>query len=231
MSGRMNARRRARRRRALQRVALVLVALLFTGGVVYVALQVSQPDQTSTARGTPKTPTTPTPMSSLDLSGLPVARAPFCDALDAGDVQDALGGPVSGTSHYGNGDRVPIAPGLTDVSHEYDCTFTAATGAQARAWVFAEPVTQTVGQSLATEAGREKDCSPVTDGPTFGTPSVGTLCRTSAPVSRVVTLRGLFGDAWLTCQLSTPGPAGATATVQRAEQWCVRVATTIGARP
>ena len=52
------------------------------------------------------------------------------------------------------------------------------------------------------------------------------------PQPASVTLRGLFGDAWLTCRLSTPGTVGgATQTVRRAEQWCVRVATTLGARP
>jgi hypothetical protein len=48
----------------------------------------------------------------------------------------------------------------------------------------------------------------------------------------VVTRRGLFGDAWLSCQLSAPGPGTTDAvTVRRAQEWCVRLATTLGARP
>ncbi len=213
------------------RAALVAVALLATGGVVYAGLQSGEPGRPSASRPTPTASPTPTPLASLDLSGLPIQRAPFCDTLDKGDVEDALGGPVSRTAHYDSGDRVALATGLTDVSHEFDCTFDAATGAQARAWVFAEPVTVPAGRAIVAETGQEKGCTVVGKGPTFGTPSIRTLCRTGTPASQVVTLRGLFGDAWLTCQLSTPGATGGDQTVQRAEQWCVRVATTLGARP
>jgi hypothetical protein len=170
-------------------------------------------------------------MASLDLSGLPIDRADFCSRLDQGDVEDALGGAVTDTTHYGSGDRVAMAPGVVDVSHEYDCTYDAADGTQARAWVFAEPVTTSVGRGIVREARAEQGCRPLERAPTFGTPSVGTLCRVARPEARAVTLRGLFGDAWLSCRLSTPGPDDALGTVQRAEQWCVRVATTLGARP
>ena len=102
-----------------------------------------------------------------------------------------------------------LAPGVTDVSHEFNCTFDASTGAQARVWVFAEPVTTAVGRSIVQEARREPGCAVRPDAPTFGTPSVGTLCRTGSPASRAVTLRGLFGDAWLSCRLSTPGASSA----------------------
>jgi hypothetical protein len=231
MSGSNNARRRARRRRSIVRGTLAAVALMATGAVVFTGLQSREPDRSSTARPTPTPSPTPTPLASLDLSGLPIQRAPFCDELDQGDVEDALGGPVSGTAHYDSGDRVALAAGLTDVSHEFGCTFDAATGAQARAWVFAEPVTVPVGRSIIAETRSGTGCTVVGKAPTFGTPSVGTLCRTGKPAGQVVTLRGLFGDAWLSCQLSTPGATGADQTVQRAEQWCVRVATTLGARP
>jgi hypothetical protein len=66
--------------------------------------------------------------------------------------------------------------------------------------------------------------------PTFGTPSAATVCRERKPARTTVTLRGLFGDAWLSCELRTPGDVVGQA-VQRNEQFCVRVATTLGARP
>ena len=233
MSGSTNEgpspRARARRRRTLRRWGLAVAALLVTGAAVWVGL--SGRDAAPTADPSPTATPTPTPLSSMDLSGLPIERGPFCDRLDDADVEEALGGPVSGTRHYDSGDRVALATGLRDVSHEFDCTYDAALGSQARVWVFAEPVTTTVARTLVREARAEKGCSVVADAPTYGTPAVATLCRTTDPVTRAVTLRGLFGDAWLTCRLSTPGPAGATRTVQRAEQWCVRVATTLGARP
>jgi hypothetical protein len=213
----------------VRRWSLAVAALLVTGVVVWVGL--SGRDVAPTADRSPSATPTPTPLSSVDLSGLPIERAPFCDRLEEADVEKALGGPVSGTTHYDSGDRVALASGLRDVSHEFDCTYDAALGSQARVWVFAEPVTTTVARTLAREARAEKGCSVLRDAPTYGTPAAATLCRTTGPVGRVVTLRGLFGDAWTTCRLSTPGPSGATGTVERAEQWCVRVATTLGARP
>lgn len=205
-------------------------ALLLTGVAVYVGLQSSSPEQA--AQGPTASPTpSPTPLASLDLSGLPIARAPACDAIDEGDVEDALGGPVSGTDHYDSGQRVVLAPGLRDVSHEFGCIFRAATGAQARVWVFAEPVSGRVAKTLVRDARSEKGCRPVSSGPTFGTPSATLLCALRKPRSRQVTLRGLFGDAWLSCQLTSPAAGSVAATVRRSEQWCVRVATTLGARP
>jgi hypothetical protein len=221
-----------RPRRRLRRVAVALVALLATGAVVYGGLRADAPlpRRAATPSGTPAP--TATPFSSLDLSGLPIARAPFCDAIDQDDVVTALGGPVSRTSNYDSGDRATLATGLTDVAHEYNCGYASANGTQARAWVFAAPVTTSTGRTLAREPTGGSGCRPVADGPRFGTPSAETRCRTASPTGVAVTLRGLFGDAWLSCQLSTPasGP-GATGTVRRAEQWCVRLATTLGARP
>ena len=66
------------------------------------------------------------PVSRVDLSGLPVARAAFCDLLDQESIGDALGGTVIGTDHYGNGDEVNITPDLEDISHEFNCTYYGA---------------------------------------------------------------------------------------------------------
>jgi hypothetical protein len=223
-----------RPRRRLRRVAVVLVALLATGAVVYGGLRGDAPVPRGAATPSRTPAPTPTPLSSLDLSGLPIARAPFCDAIDRDDVVTALGGPVSRTSNYDSGDRATLAAGLTDVAHEYNCGYAAANGTRARAWVFAAPVTTSTGRNLARESTRGIGCRPVVGGPQFGTPSVATRCRTTSPAGVAVTLRGLFGDAWLSCELSTPGPgrgASDAATVRRAEQWCVRLATSLGARP
>jgi hypothetical protein len=220
-------RRRSGRARAVRGAVLVL-ALLVTGGVVYGGLR---DPGTGPSDGTATPIPTPTRLSSLDLSDLPITRGPFCDALDQNDVETALGGPVTATQHYNSGDRATLATGLADVSHEYNCGYRAANGVQARAWVFAEPVTPGIGRSIARESTGEAGCRPIAGAPRFGTPSAGTLCRATDPAGTAVTLRGLFGDSWLTCQLSTPATAAASDTVRRAEQWCVRVATTMGARP
>lgn len=231
MSGSASASRRGRPQ-GVRRGAVLVVALLASAGVVYAGLRDPGPDRSAAA---PTPSASPTPLSSLDVSDLPITRGPFCALLETRDVETALGGPVATTNHYDSGDRAPLAPGLTDVAHEYGCGYGAANGARARAWVFAEPVTTATAASLAREAAGGTGCRPVPDSPRFGTPSASTLCRAADPAATVVTLRGLFGDAWLTCQLSTPrtGPAAATAsdTTRRAEQWCLRVATTLGARP
>ena len=85
------------------------------------------------------------PVSRVDLSGLPVARAAFCDLLDQESIGDALGGTVIGTDHYGNGDEVNITPDLEDISHEFNCTYYGAPPAKARVWVFARPVLEPGG--------------------------------------------------------------------------------------
>jgi hypothetical protein len=213
-------------------VFLVVVALVLTGVAVYVGTSDRDTRETGgTLASNPSTSPPTTPLSQLDLSDLPIDRQPFCERLDQGDVEAALGGPVSSTYHYGNGDRKRIAPGVTDVSHEYNCTFTAADGTEARVWVFAEPVTRRVAASIARDSDREGGCTKVASAPTYGTPTSTTLCRQRAPDRTAVTLRGLFGDAWMSCELAVPGRAPAGETQRRGEQWCLRVATTLGARP
>jgi len=229
---RRGVRRRAGRARWIRRAALLLVAFLATGAVVYVGLDrpAADPPPTGTTQPTPSvSPSAPLP--SVDLSHLPIDRQPFCDKLASDDVERALGSPVASTYHYDNGDRRKITPSLTDVAHEYNCTYVAADGTQARAWVFAQPVPPGSAAGLARDAVREPHCGRLTGAPTFGTPAVATVCHQQRPNAVAVTLSGLFGQAWLSCQLTTHGRGGAGATATRADQWCVEVATTLGARP
>jgi hypothetical protein len=62
---------------------------------------------------------------------------------------------------------------------------------------------------------------------------VSTSCRVETPPGRAVTLRGLFGDAWLSCEVSTPSAASVgdprREAERRAQRWCVSVATSVGA--
>ncbi len=220
-----------RRRRAL--LVGVPLALLLVAAAVYVGLRAAGPDQTGEPASRP-TPTA-TPLASLDLSGLPVARRSLCGRIDRGDVERALRGPVVETDHYGSGDRTSLTTGVRDVSHEYDCTYRAGTGAEARVWVFAEPVTRGVARGIVRDVRGTRGCRPVSGGPAYGAPTVSTSCPVATPPGRAVTLRGLFGDAWLSCQVSTPSTATAgdprRETERRAQRWCVSVATSVGARP
>ncbi len=231
MPGRRGAGARARATRG--RFAAPAVALLVAAGVAAVVVRplVTGPGPEPEARPSTGPTQASTPLDSLDVSDLPIAREPFCGRLDEADVAVALAAPVSAAGHYGNGDRAALARGLTDVSHEFACTFRAGSGARAQAWVFAAPVTPAEARSILRAAQRESGCSRLASTPTYGTPSVTTLCRTSRPASRSVTLRGLFGDAWLTCRLSSPpGLAGPARTERRAERWCVSVAEALGDR-
>ena len=204
---------------------VILALVLLTAGVGYAVVR----DPGTGEAGT--TPTAaPTPLSEVDVSDRRVPRGPFCAALEQDAIEAALGGPVTRTEHYDSGDRARLASGLTDIAHEYNCGYSAATGTQARAWVFAAPVTRTAALALAREAVGT-GCRQLSDAPGFGSPSAASVCRVGTGSATAVTLRGLFGSSWLSCQLSARRGAGTADLVRRAERWCVQVATTVGSRP
>lgn len=173
----------------------------------------------------------PTP-ERVDLTGLPVERAAFCDILDVGSVEKSLGGTVRRTNHYGNGDEARILPGYVDVSHEYNCTFVAAGGSTASAWVFAPPVGRRQARRLVRRAVAPDTCTRA-EGLRFGTPTVTSVCREREPRPRTrARMQGLFGDAWLSCEITVqPSRASRQDVLERAERWCIDVVTTLGARP
>jgi len=216
----------ARRRHRWVLAAVALAAVVLVAAVVAVVVVTRD----GSGGGTRAPAASPGPETDVDLSALPIARAAFCDRLDAGDVADALDGPVAATRDYGSGERVLLEPGLRDVSHEFGCSYAAANGARARVWVFAEPVARRVATAIARAARGGQGCRSLGASPTFGRPSAHTVCPASR-TGRAVTLRGLFGDAWLTCQVSAPASVPRAALVRRSDRWCVRVATTLGTRP
>jgi hypothetical protein len=204
---------------------VLTVALLVAAGVGYAVLR----DAPSNAgRATPTA--APTPLSDVDVSHLPIPRGPFCAALKQDDIEAALGGPVTRTGHYDSGARATLATGLTDIAHEYNCGYSAASGAEARAWIFAAPVSRSSAVALLRES-TAADCRQLSDGPRFGAPSAASVCRAGTGAPTVVTLRGLFGGSWLSCQLTTPRGVATADPVRRAERWCVQVARTVGSRP
>ena len=204
---------------------VLTVALLVVAGVGYAVLRDPRSD------AGPATPTArPTPLSDVDVSHLPIPRGPFCAALKQDDIEAALAGPVTRTGHYDSGARATLATGLTDIAHEYNCGYSAASGAEARAWVFAAPMTRSAAVALLRKSPAA-GCRQLSDGPRFGAPSAASVCRAGTGAPTVVTLRGLFGGSWLSCQLTTPRGAATPDPVRRAERWCVQVATTVGSRP
>lgn len=199
----------------LRRLSTALAATL--AGVVLAGCSGSGETPAATPR--------PTPLASYDGTVTQVERASFCSRIRDEAVLDAVGEKVT-TAHYGNGEHLP---GTDDVSHEYGCVFTGAE-IVARSWVFAPPVTPARAAQLAAAARKTSGCSAL-PAAKFGSPAVGTRCRTGGRTT--VTYRGLFGDAWLACSLDMPTPAdqpsGARAAAEKeliadAGIWCVRVA-------
>jgi hypothetical protein len=117
---------------------------------------------------------------------------------------------------------VTLADGVTDVAHEFGCTWVAADQSEARAWVFAPPVDADRARRLVGEIGQKQDCLTSPD-PAYGSPSVGQVC-TGEGGGRA-SYQGLFGDAWLACQLSTKDPdVSDDDLLERTGGWCAGVA-------
>ncbi|MBJ7355898.1 hypothetical protein [Nocardioides sp.] len=199
-------------------VLVALLALVVTGAGVTAGTLLLDSDERPSGPSAFAT----TPLATFDTSTLTVPRASFCDAVDPRQVEAALGGEPADTASYENGDEVALADGVTDVAHEFGCAWTGAEGDQARAWVFAPPVDRGRAKRLVRDAERTEGCdaSPT---PPYGAPSVGLTCADSDGVR--ASYQGLFGDAWLTCELSAPDPGtDRAALVERAGAWCVGVA-------
>lgn len=162
-----------------------------------------------------------TDLADFDSTTAVVQRAPFCDLVAEEAVADALGGAGELTA-WDNGEEAAALP-EGDVSHEYGCGYTGSggSGGEARAWVFAPPVTVSRAQALA-KAAPAKGCTATAGAADFGTPSVATTCTSGE--ERTVSWSGLFGDAWLTCTLTQGVGATEADLVARAGRWCVAVA-------
>lgn len=216
--------------------AAVLLVLVAVAGAVWSgperpAASPETADAGTSAAGTRSAGAKPAE-SELDLSDLPIPRRAFCAAVDDELVPVALGAPVEERDEYEPGERVQVAPGVRDVADEHGCTF-RGTGAEARVWVFASAVPRGQAAAMTREARAAAGCAPVPGRTTYGVPGLTRLCRDGDEVE--ASLRGLFGDAWLTCQVrqwasggEQPNPVDVRS---RAEQWCVHVATTLGANP
>lgn len=171
-------------------------------------------------QGQPSATPSSTPLTAVDTTGLTVPRSAFCDRVAPADAQRALGVEVASSTAYDNGEQAQLTPRVHDVAHEFGCSWTAADGTRARAWVFAPPVTLARARELRREAAGP-GCHVLPKASAFGAPSVAVQCR--EPDHRVrTTFSGLFGDAWLSCELEVAGPAR-PGLVDRSGRWCVTV--------
>src|SRR5690349_16885942 len=163
---------------------------------------------------------TPTPLASLNTAAMQVPRIEFCKLVPDSAVHDALGAKPDSSSSYRNGDEIDV-PGVgKEVVHEIGCSWTADDGASARAWVFARPVDAAFARQAIGSSSGTKGCR-TTSGPAYGEPSVTQTCHQPDGSNRV-RHAGLFGQTWLSCEVTRPtDPVG---TVRdRADTWCVEV--------
>jgi len=164
----------------------------------------------------------PTPISQLNTGALQLARLEFCDLVPVEAVRDALGGGGAGSEKaWRNGDPAEVENGVNDVVHEYGCSW-SRTGFAASAWVYARSVTHRYAQGVIDKTSRRRGCTS-TKGPGFGTPSQRQVCDLLDGSHRV-RISGLFGDDWLSCQVSGPAGQSADTVGRRADAWCVQVA-------
>lgn len=158
-------------------------------------------------------------LASVDTTTLTVRRAAFCSRVSEETVAAALGGPARTTASWQPGQSLRIGDKLTDVVDEYGCSWATAAGSMARAWVFSPPVTATQADALAKQ--KPSGCTRLTPAPAaagepvFGRPTSALTCGDNTM------LRGLFGDAWLSCEL----PSNNLDLVGR---WCLAVARAAG---
>jgi hypothetical protein len=183
---------------------------------------------------TAKTPG-PTPITQLVATRVQVARAGFCDRVPASAVRRALDGKPEHDEHWGNGDPIPTSSasgaatsgvaGSGDVGHEIGCAWTGAGGSSARAWVFARPVTADFAGTLVTQAGQQEGCTSAA-APVFGSPAVLQTCPAPGGLERL-RRAGLFGDSWLTCELTAPASASQASRRARLDAWCATVVAAV----
>jgi hypothetical protein len=198
----------ARRRRAAVVVAGVLASALAFGGCS---------DEEERAAPEPE----PTPIGRLNTTAMQIPRIQFCPRIDPGAIADALGVEPDDDRSWGNGDEAQVlAGGRSDVVQELGCEWTTEDGASARAWVFARPVTPRLAAQVVRDAVGQRGCRTAGNAG-FGRPSYRQACRVDD--TQQVRRAGLFGQTWLTCELTVPGATPAREVTQRADAWCVEV--------
>ena len=106
----------------------------------------------------------PTPITEFDAASVALSREDFCDLIPDEAVIAAVG-EVASTDHYGNGEKEPITDEVTDVAHEFSCTFVGDSGAVARAWLFVPRVTRAQAKALVADVKRARGCRSSTASP------------------------------------------------------------------
>lgn len=162
------------------------------------------------------------PLTKLQTAQMSIPRTDFCTKIPTSAVAAALDSNTSRLASYSDGDRTAVA-GSTDTVAEDGCAWVSTKGAAlARAWVFASAVDKALARMALRDARRTPGCR-VVPSPHFGKPTLTQICTTKHNVR--VRHAGLFGQSWLTCEITDTAPLAAVR--KRADAWCVQVATNI----
>ena len=195
------------------------VAVAITSAVVLVGTMMSSSGSTA-----PPSPPTPTdlPLEQVRLTNVDVARAPFCAVIPDKVITQAVGGSATATE-YTNGERTDLEPNLTDIAHEYGCTFTHG-GTEARVWIFAAPLSAEGAIGLVKEEQRADGCAD-TGVIEFGSPGAVVVCTTEK--ERVLRAVGLMRTTWVHCELGGSLAKPERRLVLLGQRWCVDVINAI----
>ena len=207
-------------RRALRRLPRVAAGAVCAVLAMSVALTGCASDEPQKSAPSPA----PTPITGLNTTVMQVPRIDFCAAVPDDAVTDALGGKPDSKATYGNGDREKLDGAGEDVVHEIGCSWSTDEGSTARAWVFARPVDATFARRVVASNKDAAGCR-VVSGPAYGRPTATQVCRLPGGDQRV-RHAGLFGQTWLSCEVSAPS-AQAAGIRGRADAWCVQVANAL----
>jgi hypothetical protein len=209
---------RSRRFRAARRGPRAVLSAVV--GVVVVGLFLTGCSEEKKAAPPPS----PTPIADLNTSAMQVPRIKFCSLVPKSAISEALGSKPDSDASYGNGDEETLPVVGKDVVHELGCAWSTDDGVSARAWVFARPVSTEFARTVIVSGRRTPGCRTV-PGPAYGEPSTTQVCR-RVPGEQRVRHSGLFGETWLTCELSASGVEPATLR-SRSDRWCVDIANAL----
>lgn len=165
-----------------------------------------------------------TPLSSIDTTLVTVPRTDWCTAVDPTTISTALGAEIDSAQAWRNGDEATLGD-RTDVAHEFGCRWSTAdaTPVSVATWTFASPVTSERAGAIRAKALKAEGCTEFPSA-AFGNQSLALECSEGkeAPTTQV-RYQGLFGDAWVTCEVIAPATSPA---LNSADGWCAAVLET-----
>jgi hypothetical protein len=157
---------------------------------------------------------TPTASPSESASAVPQsARGDFCASISKAAIRTGIEGKSVYDESWEPGQDYDTVGGVHAQGAEWGCAWTAKDGTSVTAWLFAEPVTSADATKLAKKARagceQKKVRTPGAD--------VGVTVQCISDDDTVTRTQALYGDAWLSCSLQTPG---ILTRLDRAADWC-----------